>query len=183
MKTKILSAALGAAMTLGLGVGEAHAAKTLVYCSEGSPEGFNPSLYTAGATFDASSRQVFNKLVEFDRGSTNIVPALDESWKVSADGLDYSFHLRDGVKWQASDSFTPSRDMNADDGVFSFMRQWDADHPYHSVSGGSYEYFNDMDMPNIIASIDKVDDLTVKITLNPDIVRSPRSISRCRLRV
>ena len=43
-------------------------AKTLVYCSEGSPEGFNPSLYTAGTTFDASSRQVFNRLVEFERG-------------------------------------------------------------------------------------------------------------------
>ena len=30
-------------------------AKTLIYCSEGSPEGFNPQLYTAGTTFDASS--------------------------------------------------------------------------------------------------------------------------------
>ena len=45
-------------------------AKTLVYCSEASPEGFNPAFYTAGTTFDASSRTLFNKLVEFDRGTT-----------------------------------------------------------------------------------------------------------------
>ena len=32
----------------------AASAKTLVYCSEGSPEGFDPGLYTAGTTFDAS---------------------------------------------------------------------------------------------------------------------------------
>ena len=31
---------------------------------KGSPEGFNPAFYTAGTTFDVSSRQVFNKLVE-----------------------------------------------------------------------------------------------------------------------
>lgn len=30
-------------------------AKTLVYCSEGSPEGFNPQLFTSGTTYDASS--------------------------------------------------------------------------------------------------------------------------------
>ncbi len=31
-------------------------AKTLVFCSEGSPEGFDPALYTTGTTFDVSPR-------------------------------------------------------------------------------------------------------------------------------
>ncbi|PIE03278.1 MAG: ABC transporter substrate-binding protein, partial [Acidobacteria bacterium] len=61
-------------------------AKTLVYCSEGSPEGFNPAFYSSGTTFDATSRAIFNKLVEFERGGTKIVPGLAESWEVSDDG-------------------------------------------------------------------------------------------------
>lgn len=39
-------------------------AKTLVYCSEGSPEGFNPQLFTSGTTYDASSVPIYNRLVD-----------------------------------------------------------------------------------------------------------------------
>ncbi|PKF50562.1 ABC transporter substrate-binding protein [Enterovibrio nigricans] len=140
-------------------------AKTLVYCSEGSPEGFNPSLYTSGTTFDASSRQIFNRLVQFERGTTKIVPGLAESWSVSDDGLTYTFKLREGVKFHKTKDFNPSRDFNADDVIFSFMRQKDEGHPYHKVSGGSYEYFNAMEMGDLIDSIEKVDDYTVKFNL------------------
>ena len=109
-------------------------AKTLVYCFEGSPEGFNPQLYTAGTTFDASARAIYNTLVEFEHGTTNLRPGLAESWEISDDGLQYTFHLRPGVKFQTTDGFTPSRDLNADDVVYSFERMWQQDHPYHSVS-------------------------------------------------
>ena len=153
---------LGATLALSGGA----AAKTLVYCSEGSPEGFNPTLYTAGTTFDASSRPIYNRLVEFERGTTTIVPGLAESWEVSDDGLVYTFKLRPGVKWQTTADFTPTRDLNADDVVFSFKRQWDANDPWHAVSAASYEYFESMGMPALIKSIDKVDDMTVRFTLN-----------------
>ncbi|HEX9789820.1 MAG TPA: ABC transporter substrate-binding protein [Kiloniellales bacterium] len=159
-----LAAAVGLAVTLGLATG-AHA-KTLVYCSEGSPEGFNPSLYTAGTTFDASSRQIFNRLVEFERGATKIVPGLAETWSVSADGLEYTFNLRKGVKFHATKDFTPSRDFNADDVIFSFERQRDPNHPFSKISGGQYEYFASMDMPNLLKAVEKVDDMTVKFVLN-----------------
>ena len=102
---------------------------TLVYCSEGSPEGFDPALYTSGTTFDASSRQIYNKLVEFERGTTIIAPALAESYTVSDDGLVYTFNLRSGVKFHTTAYFTPTRDMNANDVVFSFERQRLADNP------------------------------------------------------
>jgi dipeptide transport system substrate-binding protein len=140
-------------------------AKTLVYCSEGSPEGFTPALYTAGTTFDASSRQMFNRLVEFERGSTKIVPALAESWSVSPDGMAYTFKLRKGVKFHTTKHFTPSRDFNADDVLFSFDRQRNESHPYHKV-GGQYEYFVAMDMANLIKDLEKVDDYTVRFLLN-----------------
>lgn len=140
-------------------------AKTLVYCSEGSPEGFNPSLYTAGTTFDASSKPIFNRLVEFERGATNVVPGLAESWDVSDDALQYTFHLRKGVKFHSNKNFTPSRDFNANDVLYSFNRQWQTDHPDHKMSGGNYEYFNSMDMPKLLQSIEKIDDHTVRFTL------------------
>ena len=56
---------------------QALAAKTLVYCSEGSPENFNPQLNTTGTTFDANL-PVYNKLVEFKHGTTEIEPGLAE---------------------------------------------------------------------------------------------------------
>ncbi len=161
--TKLFAAFCGASL-LTMGALGAQA-KTLVYCSEGSPEGFNPAFYTAGTTFDATSRQIFNKLVEFERGATKIIPGLAESWDISEDGLVYTFHLRKGVKFHTTKGFTPSRDFNADDVVFTFMRQLDKEHPYHKVSGGTYEYFDGMGMPDLIEKIEKVDDYTVKFVL------------------
>jgi dipeptide transport system substrate-binding protein len=144
----------------------AYAATTFVYCSEGSPEGFNPAFYTSGTTFDASSKAMFNRLLEFKLGTTELEPGLAESYDVSKDGLEYTFHLRKGVKFQSSKEFKPTRDFNADDVVFSFARQWDKNHPYHNVSGGSYEYFTGMGMDSLIKDIVKVDDYTVKFVLN-----------------
>src|SRR5215207_1394751 len=160
---KVFVAALIGASMLAMGAAQA---KTLVYCSEGSPEGFDPALYTAGTTFDASSRPVYNRLVEFEPGTTNIVPGLAESWEVSDDGLQYTFKLRPGVKFQTTDFFTPTRDFNADDVIFSYERQWKEDNAWNKyVEGASWEYFAGMGMPDLLASIEKVDDLTVKFTL------------------
>ena len=143
---------LTAALTVG-GALSAFSATTFVYCSEGSPEGFNPSLYTSGTTFDASSRNIYNRLAEFEYGTTKVIPALATSWDVSSDSLTYTFHLRKGVKFHTTANFTPSREFNADDVLYTFNRQFDKSHTYHKVSGGAYEYFNGMDMANIIKSI------------------------------
>src|SRR5262245_64672770 len=78
----------------------AAAAKTLVYCSEGSPENFTPALNTTGTSFDAA-RPVYDKLTEFARGSTSVEPGLAESWQVSDGGKTITFKLRKGVKFHA----------------------------------------------------------------------------------
>ncbi len=140
-------------------------AKTLVYCSEGSPEGFNPQLFTSGTTYDASSVPLYNRLVEFKIGTTEVIPGLAEKWEVSEDGKTYTFHLRKGVKWHDNKEFKPTRELNADDVVFSFDRQKNAQNPYHKVSGGSYEYFEGMGLPELISEVKKVDDNTVQFVL------------------
>ncbi len=163
---RLVKALAGVALLAALHASPASAAKTLVFCSEGSPEGFNPQFYTAGTTFDASSRTVYNRLTEFERGATTIGPGLAESWEISPNGLQYTFHLRKGVKFHAIEGFKPGRDFNADDVIFSFERQRDPNHPYHKVSGGSYEYFNSMGMGELIKAVDKLDDDTVRLTLH-----------------
>lgn len=162
---KKLSTLLAATAIVTLMAGSAWS-KTLVYCSEASPEGFDPGLYTGGQTFDASSRTVYNRLVEFKHGSTELEPGLAESYEVSADGTEYTFKLRPGVKFQTTEFFTPTRELNADDVIFSFERQYKADNPWNKyVAGASWEYFSGMGFPDLIDSITKVDDLTVKFKL------------------
>ena len=158
-----LSVATGA---LGLLGGQASA-KTLVYCSEAAPEGFDPALYSTNSTWDASSKPIYSRLVEFENGTTNLVPGLAESWSVSDDMLTYTFKLRPGVKFQTTDYFTPTRDMNADDVVLSFDRQYRTDNPWHQyVTGANYEMYAGMDMQATVKDISKVDDLTVKLVLS-----------------
>jgi dipeptide transport system substrate-binding protein len=163
MRNRLLGAAAVAVLALGLAGGVQ--AKTLIYCSEGSPENFNPQINTTGTSFDAAY-PVFNRLVEFEPGTTKVIPGLAEKWDVSDDGLTYTFHLRKGVKFHSNKTFKPTREFNADDVIATFNRMWKADDPYSKVSGGAYDYFNDMGMPDLLKSIDKVDDHTVKFTLN-----------------
>lgn len=145
--------------------GVAAQAQSLVYCSEGSPEGFDPALYTSGTTFDASSHPIYDHLTEFKVGTTEVLPGLAESWDVSEDGMTVTFNLRQGVKFHSNDQFTPTRDFNADDVIFSFDRQGNPENPYNSYSGGTWEYYSSMSMPDLVGSIEKVDDYTVKFNL------------------
>ena len=160
---KLFGAALLASTILAAGAANA---KSLVYCAEGSPENFSPSMNTTGTSLDAA-RPVYNTLVAFTPGTTQVEPGLAESYEVTDGGKTITFKLRKGVKFHSGvNGFTPSRDFNADDVIWSFGRQWKPDHPYAKVSGGAYDYFNDMGMPDLLASIDKgADDLTVVMKL------------------
>ena len=153
-----------AAAALAAAVGAASA-KTLVYCSEGSPENFYPGVNTTGTSFDASG-QIYSRIVDFERGGTKVVPGLAEKWDISPDGLTYTFHLRKGVKWHANKNFKPTRDMNADDILFMFERQWKENDPYFKVTSPNHSYFNDMGMPKLLKSVDRVDEHTVRVVLN-----------------
>ena len=144
----------------------AQAASTLVYCSEASPAGFDPSQYTSGTDFDASAETVFNRLTQFKRGGTEVEPGLATSWDVSKDGLTYTFHLRDGVKFHTTDYFTPTRTFNADDVLFTFDRLLDPQQPFRQAYPSESPYFNDMDLNTTIKSVTKTDDHTVVFSLN-----------------
>ncbi|MCW8276557.1 ABC transporter substrate-binding protein [Pseudomonas sp. PCH199] len=143
----------------------AQAAGNLVFCSEGSPAGFDPGQYTTGTDFDASAETMFNRLTQFERGGTAVIPGLATSWDVSTDGLTYTFHLREGVKFHTTPYFKPTRTFNADDVLFTFNRMINKDDPFRKAYPTEFPYFTDMGMDTNITKIDKVDDKTVKFTL------------------
>jgi dipeptide transport system substrate-binding protein len=157
--------ALGLVAMLTLGLWSACiSAKTLTFCSEANPESLSPILNTSTTSLDVTG-QMYESLVAFKKGTTQIRPALAERWHISEDGLTYTFFLRKGVKWHSNMGFKPTRDMNADDVLFSIRRQWLPDHPYFNVSSAQHPYFNDMNMGQVLASVDKVNSHTVVIRL------------------
>jgi peptide/nickel transport system substrate-binding protein len=90
--------------------------------------------------------QVYETLVKPDETGAGLVPGLAEKWDVSADGLVYTFTLRD-AKFSTGDPVT------ADDVVFSLQRAADA-----KVSPYAF-LFSPVD------KFEAVDPKTVKITL------------------
>ena len=154
---------LAAALALGLFTARAAWADTLVVCTEASPTTLNAMLSTANTVFDVGT-QIYDQLVETQRGGSAIVPAIAESWQVAPDGLSATFHLRHGVAFQSNARFTPTRVLNADDVVFSFTRMKDTGGPFYKVGGGTYDEWDAL-LRDRVAAVTKVDDDTVRFDL------------------
>lgn len=140
-------------------------AKTLTVCTEASPDGFDYSLFHANSTADASSEALYNRLVEFEPGTTQLMPALAERWELSADGKTYTFHLRAGVAFHTTPWFKPTRPMTADDVVYSFTRQLDPRHAWHGQPRQGWYYATAMQFGQLVKSVTAVDARTVRIEL------------------
>ncbi len=72
-------------------------------------------------SYDTSSGEVlqniYETLVFYDGGATDkFIPVLAESYEISADGLTYTFHIRQNVKFHSGNVMTPS------DVAYSFQR-------------------------------------------------------------
>jgi ABC-type transport system substrate-binding protein len=142
----------------GTKTGEPKAKKggVLVFGRGGDAVGLDPAREDDGESFYIADN-VYETLVDFAPGSTDIVPRLAESWTASADGKEYTFKLRKGVKFHDGTPF------NADAVVYSIARQFKQDHP--DFGNGPWKYWGYMDMDNIIQDVVAVDASTVKFTL------------------
>lgn len=167
MKKLVLALGLSA---VGLA---SQAAGTLIYCSEGSPEGFDTAQYTAGTTFDAAGHALFNRLTQFKKGGTDVEPSLAQSWTISADGLTYTFKLRPGVKFHTTDYFKPGRTLTADDVIFTIERMVNKEHAFNKAYPAQFPYASDVGLESNTESVTKTDPLTVVLKLkkpDPDLL-------------
>jgi len=141
------------------------AKKSIIYCSAGSPESFNPQTVTSGVTIDATSNHLYNRLITFQSDNNDIVPSIAKSWHVTRDGKKITFYLRKDVSFHTTKYFTPTRKLNADDVLFSFNRILDKNHEFHNVSGGKYPFFQSVKFSSLIEELEKINDYTIRFTL------------------
>jgi ABC-type transport system substrate-binding protein len=159
---KVLMVLLALAMTAGIALaspGVEEPEKVLVFGSSGDAVRLDPADVTDGESIQRMDN-IFEGLVEYETGSTEIRPCLAESWTTSADGTEITFKLRRGVK------FHDGTDFNADAVVFSFARQYDQEHWFHGYGEWAYwgYMFGDVDR------MEKIDDYTVRL-----IMKAPNS--------
>ena len=96
--------AAAAAGTLPRDVMAQSGGKTLVIGIAADPTGFDPEAVennTSGFVMAA----VFDSLVRYKTGSTEVEPGLAERWDVAPDGMQYTFTLRQGVKFHDGSTF------------------------------------------------------------------------------
>jgi len=143
----------------------ALAAKPLVYCADASPEGFDPALWDSASTGNVTT-QIFQGLVGFQRGGSVLEPQLATAWTVSPDARTFTFQLRRGVKFHTTAWFTPTREFNADDVMFSFTRLIDPKLPFNLAFPATFVYPQSLGLAQMIAGIDRLGDHEVRFRLH-----------------
>ncbi|PPK82435.1 peptide/nickel transport system substrate-binding protein [Lacrimispora xylanisolvens] len=100
--------------------GEPVSGGVLTISLSSSPKNLDPVKYTG--TYESQIiGTVCDTLVEYNTELTEIQPGLAKSWKVSEDGLAYTFTLRDDVYFQPG-KFQEGRKMTAEDVKYSLER-------------------------------------------------------------
>jgi len=144
---------------------------SLVYCTDKTPSSFNPQISHDVATLDATTHQLYNRLIKVDPVSQRFIADIATHWTVSADKTEHTFYLRKDVNFHHTNYFTPTRKLNADDVLFSFKRMLSSEHPFHGVNieAQSETYLYNHPFSNLVNDIVKIDEHTIRFLLNkPD---------------
>ncbi len=122
--------------------------------------------------------QIEERLVNRVTGEVNTEPGLALEWTPNDDSTEWTFTLRPDVK------FHDGSDFNADAVVFNFMRMLDAENEFgFRAEGKTYDVVEQLLGGDIgsengaVASVEKVDDLTVKFTMTQPFPLLPELLS------
>jgi peptide/nickel transport system substrate-binding protein len=135
----------------------ARADSTLVISIAADPTGFDPEA-VANNTSGFIMATVFDSLVSYKPGTTEVAPGLAKSWDISPDGLTYTFHLRTGIKFHDGTPF------NAAEYIKTLDRQLKKDDPNSIYNTGPVEGYEDFTFSSV-ASYSALDDSTVQFKL------------------
>src|SRR3954471_1983658 len=131
--------------------------QTLIIGIESEADVLDPHRAGGWVTYRVNS-QIHEQLVTEDLSQSSkkeavppLKPALAESWEISKDGLQYTFHLRKGVKFQ------DGTDFNAEAVDFNFRRLWDKNFKYYDQRSAS----NLTNTVSRIASMNVIDANTI----------------------
>ncbi len=106
---------------------------TLVFARGADSKSLDPAVVDDGESVKVITN-VFDTLVGFKPGSLELQPGLAESWTTSADGLVWTFKLREA-------RFHDGTPVDAEAVVFSFERQKNPDHPAHTDACAYWDAF------------------------------------------
>jgi peptide/nickel transport system substrate-binding protein len=141
------------------------AAQTFVFGAQGEPVQLDPAVITDGIS-SRITRQIYDGLVKYKGATTDVEPALAQSWEVSPDARVWTFTLRRNVKFHDG---TP---LDARAVVWNFERWWKSSHPQHDnqiKAGQTFEYwegqFGGFDDKSIVSKVEATASHTVRVTL------------------
>ena len=128
---------------------EVAVSDTLIFAQGAEPRGLDPALVDDGESSKVIVN-IYEGLLKFAEDSTEVQACLAKDWVISDDGLTYTFHLQEGVK------FHDGTDFNAEAVKFNIERQ-----TINKTEDMGYADFVWGD----VASVEAQDDYTVVITL------------------
>ena len=133
---------------------------TLIFGHPAETDILDPHATGGWLTYEVTY-QIFEGFVKEDLTDPNVatpklIPGLATSWDISDNGLVYTFHLREGVKFHDGTSF------DADAAMYNFDRFWNKESPrfYEKTQGFVAAYVMWID------KVEKIDDMTIQVTLN-----------------
>jgi ABC-type transport system substrate-binding protein len=106
----------------------------LVWLQSGEPISLWCGDETDGETINACMN-IYEPLLRYKYGTSQTEPALASSYEANSDLTQYTFHLRQGVKFSDGSAFT-SADVFA-----TYTAMWDNNNPNHKGNTGAFEYF------------------------------------------
>ena len=149
---KVLAIAMSLMMVLAIATGcsssnSGDSEEKVVTVAIGQENGISTMDATYAMTDITHYELIYEPLVVYGENG-KLEPGLAESWDISEDGLEYTFHLREGVK------FSDGTDFNADNVIF-YTNRWKDNSNTASTT-----------VATAIQKVEKIDEYTVKITFD-----------------